>query len=172
MMKKIRGFEGYAVDENGNIFSTKRQKALAQRLEKNGYMSVALWHNGSMKRKKVHRLVAEAFIPNPHGLPCVNHKDENKLNNRASNLEWCTVQYNNHYGNNKPTVRAANARKKPVCQCTTNGQLVAVYESASEAQRITGIPQQSISKCCLGRRHFKTAGGYEWKFETKESEEK
>jgi hypothetical protein len=128
-------------------------------------MSVALWQNGCMKRKKVHRLVAEAFIPNPGNLPCVNHKDEAKQNNGVDNLEWCTTQYNNHYGENKPTIRAAASRKKRVRQYTTDGKLVGVYESASEAQRKTGIVQQNISKCCLERNSFKTAGGFVWKFD-------
>ena len=164
-MKKIQGFENYAVDESGNVFNIKRQKKLAQEIERNGYVSVALWQNGYTKRKKVHRLVAEAYIPNPDGLPCVNHKDENKQNNCVGNLEWCSFQYNNHYGNNKPTVHAINARKRPVCQYTVDGELVSAYESASEAQRKTGIMQQNISKCCLRRKNFRTAGGFVWKFE-------
>lgn len=164
MMKKIQGFENYAVDESGNVFNIKRQKKLLLSVDRNGYLSVGLWQDGCVKRKKVHRLVAEAFILNPNNLPCVNHKDENKQNNKVDNLEWCTVQYNNHYGKNKPTVRAIAARKRRVCQYTADGKLVAVYESACEAQRKTGIMQQNISKCCLQRKSFKTAGGFVWKF--------
>lgn len=164
MIKKIQGFDNYSVDENGNVFNTKRGKKITPTHEKNGYMSVGLCSKGKIKRMKVHRLVAEAFIPNPYGYPCVNHKDENKRNNNVGNLEWCTHQYNNSYGINKPTTNAINARKKPVCQYTVDGKLIAVYESACEAQRKTGVRQQNISGCCLQRKYFKTAGGYVWKY--------
>lgn len=163
-MMNIAGFENYAVDENGNVFNTRKNKVLSQQQEKNGYMSVALFSKGKVKRKKVHRLVAEAFLPNPDNLPQVNHKDENKRNNNVKNLEWCTAQYNNHYGKNQPTIHAINARKKAVCQYTIDGDLVAVYESCCEAQRKTGIWQQNISSCCVQRKHFKTAGGFVWKY--------
>lgn len=169
MIKTIEKYPNYAVDRYGNVFNTKFGRQLKPNNEKSGYLSVFLFQNGKGKRIKVHRLVAEAFIPNPLNLPCVNHKDENKSNNDVNNLEWCDQRYNNHYGNNKPTIHAQNARKKSVCQYTVEGDLVAVYESACEAERRTGIRQANISRCCLERPHFITAGGYVWKFEIKES---
>ena len=162
-MKQIKEFPSYTVDEYGNVYNTKKNKLKAQQTY-NGYKYVQLHNNGKPKVALVHRLVAEAFIPNPEKLPCINHKDENKLNNSVENLEWCTYQYNNHYGKSKPTESAAEARKKAVEQYTMQGELVAVFESASEAQRQTGIKQSNISKVCLGRPTFHSAGGYVWKF--------
>jgi hypothetical protein len=133
-----------------------------------GYKCVPLCKNGKQKWHKVHRLVATAFIPNEKNLPCVNHKDENKLNNSANNLEWCDYLYNNSYGNNAPLKRMKEAITKRVCMYDTNGNLVAEFESAAEAQRRTGIKQSNISHCCLGRPYFRTAGGYVWKFKTDE----
>lgn len=77
-------------------------KLRALQRDSNGYLHVGLSRNGVVKIYRVHRLVAEAFIDNPKGLPEVNHKDENRTNNNANNLEWCTHQYNNAYGNKCP----------------------------------------------------------------------
>lgn len=116
--KDIKGYEGYyQVSNLGRIRSLDRYIATVgnpsgQRLirgkilrpskrvmsnGKDGYYSVTLYKRGVDTLFNVHRLVAETFIPNPNNLPCVNHKDENKHNNMADNLEWCTIGYNNKY---------------------------------------------------------------------------
>lgn len=114
--KPVVGYEGYyEVDQFGRVFSVERVisvddngrkyekpvsgKQMKQCLKNNGYKSVSLTKGGATKAFYVHRLVAEAFIPNPDNLPMVNHKDEDKTNNFLENLEWCTAQYNNTYGN-------------------------------------------------------------------------
>ena len=113
--KPVVGYEGYyEVDQFGRVFSVERVisvddngrkyekpvsgKQMKQCLKNNGYKSVSLTKGGVTKAFYVHRLVAEAFIPNPDNLPMVNHKDEDKTNNFLENLEWCTAQYNNTYG--------------------------------------------------------------------------
>lgn len=99
MKKEIKGYEGlYFVDEKGRIYG---KKGLEIKPYDNGYgyMIIDLRDkSGTKKHKRVHRLVAEAFIPNPYNLPEINHKDENKQNNSADNLEWCTSSYNKKYG--------------------------------------------------------------------------
>lgn len=113
--KNIKGYEGlYQVSNYGKVrsldkkvkgsnqygkifFVTKKGKQLKSRI-KNGYCNVHLIKNGVLKEFTIHRLVAEAFIPNPNNLPQVNHKDENKANNYVENLEWCTRSYNCSYG--------------------------------------------------------------------------
>lgn len=106
--RPVVGYEGlYEVSNTGLIRSLDRfvgnrnrikGKILSIRIEKNGYCSVALSKYGKIKRYKIHRLVAQAFIPNPEGLPEVNHLDEDKTNNSVDNLEWCDRKYNMNFG--------------------------------------------------------------------------
>lgn len=113
--KPIKGYEGYyEVDQFGRCFGCDRVvhvndngreydkpakgKQLKQTLHSKGYKTVSLTKDGVTKQMFVHRAVADAFIPNPDNLPMVNHKDEDKTNNFAENLEWCTAAYNNTYG--------------------------------------------------------------------------
>ena len=89
MTRKLTDHEGYEVDTDGNVYSKYRR--LKPTVKRNGYLQVSL---GRSKVAMVHRLVAEAFLPNPDNLPCINHKDNNKTNNKVSNLEWCTQATN------------------------------------------------------------------------------
>ena len=95
--KRIKGHPRYLVSNYGNVYSEYKNGLLKQMKDAYGYAQVNL----NRHPKKVHRLVAEAFIPNPEELPEVNHKDEDKSNNRIDNLEWCTSKYNMNYGNVK-----------------------------------------------------------------------
>lgn len=148
------------------------------------YLIVTL-HKGSQKKNfLVHRLVASAFVPNPHNYPQINHKDENKHNNKISNLEWCTAHYNNFYGSHmrraivtrrsnvnwkRSIVKNAEARKKTVIQCNMNGQTLKVWPSLSEVEKKLKINRSNISACCHGRRE--NAGGYVWKLVSKEDKD-
>ena len=101
MFEKVKNYENYSVNEMGIVINNKTGKVLKQykHVKRNsGYMSVFLYNKDGRKMFFVHRLVALTFIPNPHNLPQVNHKDENTLNNRVENLEWCDAKYNTCYG--------------------------------------------------------------------------
>jgi hypothetical protein len=111
----VKGYEGYyEVDQFGRVYSVDRLvlvddngrqynkalggKQMKQNVHSKGYKVVSLTKDGKTKTVFVHRIVAEAFISNPNNLPMVNHKDEDKTNNFAENLEWCTAKYNRSYG--------------------------------------------------------------------------
>ena len=129
--------------------------------KKTGYMSVCLCKGNKKKMVLVHRIVAMAFLENENDFPQVNHKDENKRNNSADNLEWCTAKYNNNYGTVKSRISKKNkiAKCKPVAQLI-NGKIIRVFPSAISASDIADPCH--IGKCCNGKR--KSAGGYQWAF--------
>lgn len=173
--KDIVGFEGlYQVSNFGRVKSIGRcvfykdgrtpvipTKILHPREIRNGYKRVCLNYKNKPKDYLVHRLIAEAFIPNPHKLEFVNHKDENPKNNCVQNLEWCTVKYNNNYGT--VNQRRSNANKKAVIQMSLNDVFIQRFESSSEAYIALGHKNNGwISNCCYGKA--KTAFGYKWKF--------
>lgn len=159
--KDIKGYEGlYQVSNLGRVRSlnynkTKTVRTLKLTSNAKGYLQLILHKNGKISSRKVHRLVAEAFIPNPEELPQVNHKDENKTNNCVDNLEWCTNYYNAWYGTKIDKMR--KKRSKPIL-CVETG---VIYPCIMEIERQLGIPNTNITACCKGRR--KTAGGYHWK---------
>jgi len=185
--KDIKEYPGYQVSNWGRVRSlnylhTGQMVVLKLSKNKYGYLEVGLCKNGKKKSRKVHRLVAVAFIPNPLNLPEVNHKDENKENNfvwvnedgtidlEKSNLEWVSHIQNCRAGTRNQ--RIAESLKealinhpvlsKRVAQYTLDGELVAIYPSAREAARQTGFNYQNICSCCLGK--YKQAYGYIWKY--------
>ena len=152
-MKDIVGYEGlYAVTSCGKVWSYKRKKFLTPGINK-GYLYVILCKDGKVKNYRLHRLVAEAYIPNPENLPQVNHKDENKANNCLQNLERCDASYNNNYGTHIDKI------KKPILQFSLDGEFIREWECASDVGREV---QSHICKCLKGIRE--TAGGYHWRY--------
>lgn len=152
-MKDVQNYEGlYAVTSCGKVYSHKRKKFLKPR-EVGGYLQVSLYKGGEREFYLIHRLVAEAYLPNPNNLPCVNHKDENKENNALQNLEWCTYEYNNNYGSRNQKI------SKPVF-CV---ELNKTFDGARIAARELGLDQSHITKCCKGKQ--KTTGGYHWRYQ-------
>lgn len=154
MMKKIEGFDRYYISKTGQILDidydrTKKNKLLKQQTTLDGYKFVQLSKNGKIYNKRIHRLVAQAFIPNPNNYPQVNHKDEDKTNNNVDNLEWVTAKYNTNYGTR--TQRAVSKRKKKVLAYSLNGDFLFELESASCAEKL-GFSQGHITSCCRGKR--------------------
>ena len=164
--KEISGYEGlYEVSDTGLVRSLKfgKKRILSAGKQRKGYLAVQLYKDGICKNLLIHRLVASAFIPNPQNLDTVNHKNEDKHNNNISNLEWMTLTDNQNYGTRNK--RIAEARSKQVQQLDkSTGELLATFPSIIEAERQTGIAQQSICACCHGKRKRKTAGGYRWSY--------
>ena len=172
----VKGYEDYLIYEDGRIWSNKTNKFLKASTTQSGYKYVQLFNEDGHKNKFVHRLVAQAFIPNPNELPQVNHKDENPANNNTSNLEWCDAKYNMNYGNGKfkrrqnidysKPIFKENAIKNgktvsiPVCMIL-DGEIIGRFESAKEASVKTGVSQSCILRVVHGER--KSAGGYFWK---------
>jgi len=101
-VKEVKGFEGiYSVTSDGRVWSIRRRIWLSPFNIKTGYKTVRLSFMGDEEDKKIHRLVGEAFIPNPHNKPQINHKNGNKSDNRASNLEWVTARENIQHASDK-----------------------------------------------------------------------
>ena len=153
--KAIAGFEGlYEVSDLGRVKSLKygKEKILKPWKDTYCYLKVSLRKDGHIKHLFVHRLVADAFIQNPNNLETVNHRDEDKTNNVASNLEWMSREDNIIY---------SQARQVQMFDKSTS-ELLATFPSLIEAERVTGIYHSSISYCCNGNR--KSAGGYVWKY--------
>ena len=155
--KDVVGYEGfYQVSNKGNVRSVERRDSRGHRrggrilkptYDTDGYLRVTLCKNGKHKTKKVHRLVAEAFIPNLESLPHVNHMDEVKDNNELSNLEWCTHKYNMNYGT--LIERASRARSKKVKAINIKTGEVLTFNSTQEAE-CKGYSNGNVAKACRG----------------------
>lgn len=158
LWKEVKGFIGlYQVSNTGNIKSMRRNKLMKQSMRK-GYKRIGLHgENFKIMTYSVHRLVAMEFVQNPNNNPVINHKDGNKLNNNANNLEWVTQKENiTHSYENE-------LRKlKEISQYDKSGKLVKKYKNITKASKETNIDESSIAKVCRGER--KTAGKYKWQY--------
>lgn len=152
--RQVKGYNNrYEVSNLGNVRS--KYNGLLKQKENDGYLEVSLRDNGKNKKVRVHRLVAEAFIPNPDELKTVNHKDENKKNNKRNNLEWVTSENNTRYSS-----------CRPIIQYEIWGKPVRKWIGAKDAGKELGISPQGIISCCKGIT--KTYKNYVWKFQNKE----
>jgi len=164
LWKDIPGYEGrYKVSNTGKVKSFLKNKENGSVLVPEfarGYPSVGLCDGKRKKTVSIHRLVALAFVPNPHNYNEVNHKDENKQNNNADNLEWCSRAYNMSYKTAR--FRQGISASKKVEQLTLDDIPIALYYSVPVAAKINNIDGSSILKCCNGRRKY--VGGYKWRY--------
>lgn len=151
--KDVVGWEGlYKVSSYGRVksFHNKEPHLLSTCVGIHGYCVVLLHDgNGQRKNERVHRLVAQAFIPNPNNYPYINHKDEDKTNNHVENLEWCTAKYNSNYGTCKERIRDSNS--KAVMKYDLKGNFICEYKSMAEAERVEGVNHVAICICCNGK---------------------
>lgn len=173
--RDIKDFQNYQVSSQGRVRSVDHEteklnngvltkhhykgKVLKPAENRYGYLIVGLCKDGKTHTKTIHRLVAEAFLSNPQQLPEVNHRNENKHDNRVENLEYCSSEYNTKYGSR--TERAAKSKSKPVGQFNLNGELVRTWPSAAEAGR-NGFNKCDIYMCCHDK--IKTHKTYTWRY--------
>lgn len=178
--KDIKGYEGlYQVSNIGRVKSLKRhrrgsgkelvcvnEKIKALQDNGHGYMTTTLYQNNKGQVVYIHRLVAVAFISNPNNLPCVNHINEDKSNNSASNLEWCSYEYNNNYGTKPKRLSASNRNhpdtSKAVLQYDLQGNLISEWPSMREIQRRGVARCENVYRACVGI--YKQANGFIWRY--------
>lgn len=179
--KDVNGFEGiYQISNKGNLkHYTKRfgWRVLKNTNKKGWYFNVILRGDGFSKSVKLHRIVAETFIPNPNHYKCVNHIDMNKQNNSIENLEWCSQKENNLKAQKeKPEIILGMVnynkfiRPKKIQQFSLDGKLISEYNNAKEASNRTGVCARNILQVAnktpfnANGNSRKQAGGFIWKF--------
>ena len=152
-MRDIKGYEGlYAITSCGKVWSYRAQKFMSPRVHAGGYLSVHLSINGKEKCFLIHRLVAEAYIPNPDNLPQIDHIDGDKTHNWINNLQWITNKDN-------AKKKGKYGRRRQV-HCIETGR---IYRSCREAAKAVGLAcPKGVSGCCKGYRQ--TAAGYHWEY--------
>ena len=148
-MKDIKGYEGlYGITSCGKVWSYKKKKFLSPGENGDGYLFVILCKNNEMKKYYIHRIVAEAYLPNPENLPQVDHIDNDRTHNYLNNLQWITHRDNVRKG-----------RNKPILQYDLDGNFIREWPSATDVGREA---QKNIVNCLKGRR--KSAYNYIWKY--------
>ena len=153
-MKWIEGFEGlYMIEPSGRVYSYRAHRYLKQKIDRYGYAVVALTKDGKAHHITVHRLVAQAYVPNPYGKPCVNHINEDKTDNNAKNLEWVTIAENDNHGTRNQRMAQSKSRK-PV-ECISADGTITRFAGVKDASRKTGIAHSLIRGYCRGKHSIK-----------------
>lgn len=165
--KDIEDYEGlYQVSNLGRVKRVESDRVLKKFKYTGGYLKVTLSKNGVKSNHKIHRLVAQAFIPNPDNKPQVNHIDEDKTNNRVDNLEWSTATENANHGTR--TERMAKTRSIPILATNIKTGEVEEFYGARECGRQLGLNQGHITSVLKGRR--RQTGGYTFKYKGENNE--
>lgn len=178
-------YENYQVSNFGRLMSlnyrnTGRAELMNTGKNNYGYLVVHLSKNRKSKTFKVHRLVAETFLPNPENKPCVNHKiegdkgktmnmvffnEDGSVDEEKTTIEWCSYEYNNNYGTVKERISDAQIndpnKSKPVLQLSITGEFIREWPSTAECGR-NGYNFSHVARCCRGEQ--KTHKGFCWKY--------
>ena len=159
--KDVKGYEGrYKVSNTGKVYSLISNKILALRINKAGYSQINLYKDCDRKMFSIHRLVAQAFVPNPDNKPQINHIDEDKPNNNFNNLEWVTSKENNNHGTR--LYRSAMKKRRAIlCKNIESGEFI-IYDSQISASHDLLIERTNINNTLRGRQ--KTTGGYTFEY--------
>ena len=153
--------KNYYISNFGRVYSLKSNKIMKTPVDGRGYINCNIRVEGKTINIKIHRVVAEHFIPNYLNKREVNHIDGDKTNSRVDNLEWVTPRENLQHA--RITGLHTSDGDKAVNQIK-NGIIINTFKSISEASRMTGINRSNVNQCCLKRSRYKTAGGYEWDY--------
>ena len=146
----------------GRVKNLSTGRILKHSIDRYGYKFLTLSNNGISKTRRVHVLVATAFLPRDNSKYQVNHKDENPLNNIVDNLEWCDDKYNSNYGTR--SVRSGIKRRKGIEQLSLEGKLLREFSTLKEAAQCVNGTFSTIAHCCQGK--YNQAYGYKWKYKT------
>lgn len=178
--KDVVGYEGYyMVSSLGRVASVGRYvkyhtytkwmhpRLKQQRMWSSGYFSVTFKKNGRKECLSIHRLVAIAFVPNPNNYPCIDHINDNPLDNRADNLQWCTHKFNNSKEHHR--IAASLSKKgnplhtlwKPIVQLSKNGDFIQIFPSMTHAD-LNGFSHSAIHRVIHNK--LKTHGGFKWMY--------
>lgn len=174
--KDIKDYPNYQISNFGNVKSLSNNFSRKEKILKHGklkgYLFVQLSKNGKIKCYRVHRLVAEAFIPNPDNKPCIDHINTDRSDNRVCNLRWCshkenmnnilTIDKMSKNAHLKNKFGAEHPLSKPIIQFSKDGEFIRKWENAVEVKKELGIDNSSVSKCCKGK--MKSTGGYIWRY--------
>ena len=163
--RECQEFPAYEVSNTGKVRNQFTLHELAGCNDSHGYPSFWPKKDGRRYCRRIHRCVAQAFLPNPDALPEVNHIDGNKANNRLDNLEWVTSSENKYHAYH--TGLRTKSSDRPVLQIQ-NGRVIARHRSLTQAARDTGVGLSNISMAVNG--YTKTAGGFQWKYVKEENE--
>lgn len=152
-MKDILGYENeYAITEDGQVWSYKSNIFLKPLIDKDGYYKVALSQHSKYKQFFIHRLVAQAYIPNIDNKPTVDHIDGQITNNHVNNLRWATYQEQNLNEN-------WQKKRRKAIKCVETGK---IYDSITQVNKELKLNMGHLSECVHGKR--KTCGGYHWEY--------
>ena len=161
--KQMKEHSGYEVSNFGNIKNIKTGRILKPSINNKGYLRFVVYINKKQKCFYIHRVVANNFIENKNNYNEINHINENKLDNRVQNLEWCTTKYNCNYGTRN--IRVLNSKRhnfKTIIQKDKNDNIIKIWKDIIEIKENTKYSKHNIYKCCEGK--YKYAYGYKWNY--------